>query len=211
MNPAAGVFPMTGQHYPPNLMLTAYAFVDGGYLRKEAEKLSTPFPNPHSTIEHIMSAVRNMGGYGRGVNSVFTRRLLFYDAVDPINGESDPNVQLYWSAIEQLNDTEVRCGTIRGRPGRQRQKGVDVLLAVDMLVGAHNRIFDVAVLVSGDEDFIPVVNEVKRGGVSVVVGGVLASTSVELRRVADRFIDLTNAGCIVKALDFPSKTTPASP
>lgn len=141
----------------------------------------------------MMSAVREMGGYSPTMNSVFTRRMYFYDAIDPASGTTDPDVERYWNAIERLHDTEVRFGTIRGRP--RRQKEVDILLAVDMLVGSFNKLFDVAVLVSGDEDFVPLVIEVRRRGVSVVVAGVSCTTSSELLRVADRYIDLSEQGC----------------
>jgi len=46
-------------------------------------------------------------------------------------------------------------------------KGDDVKLANDMLVGAYENLYDVAVLVSGDEDFKPVVRTVRRLGKEV--------------------------------------------
>jgi hypothetical protein len=175
-------------------MLTAYAFVDGGYFRTEGKSKGIDFPNPHSTIEYVMSShVREMGGYSPTVGSVFTRRMFFYDATDPASATPDPNIEKYWDEIERLHDTEVRFGALRGKP--RRQKGVDVQLAVDMLVGAFDNLFDVAVLVSGDEDFVPLVVEVQRRGISVVVAAVTQSASAELRRVADRYIDLSEEGC----------------
>ncbi len=182
-----------GEYRPPTLILSAYAFVDGGYFRAEGKSLGIDFPNPHSTIEYVMSAVREMGGYSPTMNSVFTRRMYFYDATDPASGTTGLDVERYWNAIERLHDTEVRFGTIRGKP--RRQKGVDILLAVDMLVGSFNKLFDVAVLVAGDEDFVPLVIEVQRRGVSVVVAAVSRTTSSELIRVADRYIDLSERGC----------------
>ena len=71
-----------------------------------------------------------------------------------------------------------------------RQKGVDTLMAVDMLVGAFSGLFDIAVLVAGDADFVPVVEEVKRRGVMVAVAGVRSSLADDLLRAADRFIDM---------------------
>lgn len=46
-------------------------------------------------------------------------------------------------------------------------KGDDVQLANDMLVGAYENKYDTAVLVSGDEDFKPVVRTVKKLGKKV--------------------------------------------
>lgn len=50
-----------------------------------------------------------------------------------------------------------------------KEKGVDVALAVQMLLDAHHNRFDCAVLFSGDGDFVPLVNAVKCLGKEVVV------------------------------------------
>jgi hypothetical protein len=175
-------------------MLTGYAFIDGAYFREEGKSQGgVDYPNPHSTIERLMSTcVRELGGYSPTMSSVFMRRMYFYDATDLNTGAPDPNVEQYWDAIEKLHDTEVRFGAIRGAsPRRRRQKGVDVQLAVDMLVGTFNKLFDVVILISGDDDFVPLVLEVQRRGVSVVVAAVSRTTSAELRRIADRYVDLS--------------------
>ena len=44
------------------------------------------------------------------------------------------------------------------------EKGVDVALAVDMLTGAFEDLYDAAVLVSSDGDFKPAVEAVQRLG-----------------------------------------------
>jgi uncharacterized LabA/DUF88 family protein len=59
-----------------------------------------------------------------------------------------------------------------------------------MLVGSFSNLFDIAVLVAGDADFVPVVEEVKRKGVMVTVAGVSASVADDLRRASDRFIEI---------------------
>ena len=45
---------------------------------------------------------------------------------------------------------------------RYEVKGDDVQLANDMLVGAYENLYDIAILVSGDEDFKPVVRTIRR-------------------------------------------------
>ena len=67
-----------------------------------------------------------------------------------------------------------------------------MLLAVDMLVGAHRLIYDLAVLVAGDADFVPVVEEVRREGRMVLVVANRASLSDGLRRSADRAHELND-------------------
>ena len=61
----------------------------------------------------------------------------------------------------------VRAGTEAGPPlevltrpldyrtGQPREKGIDVLLALDLAFGAANRDFDIVVLFSGDSDLLP--------------------------------------------------------
>lgn len=41
------------------------------------------------------------------------------------------------------------------------EKGVDVLIAVDLLAGAHENKYDVAILVSSDTDLIPAIEKVR--------------------------------------------------
>src|SRR4051794_18564975 len=113
MNPHQPSF-IAGEYYPPSLMLTAYAFVDGAYFRCQAKRVQgVDYPNPHSTIEYVMRAVREMGGYSPTTNSVFARRMFYYDATDLKTGAPDPNNELYWAAVEHLPDTEVRFGALR--------------------------------------------------------------------------------------------------
>jgi uncharacterized LabA/DUF88 family protein len=152
------------------------------------------FPNPATALSYILKAVRDMGGYSAMMDSVLNRRTSFYDAA-PVEDQAPalaPALDAYWQFVDDLHDTDLRFGEVRGR--RTRQKGVDVLLAVDMLVGAVNQVFDVAILISGDADFVPAVNEVRRRGISVVVAGVESSMSKELRAASDRFVPLSGAG-----------------
>lgn len=53
-----------------------------------------------------------------------------------------------------------------GKP-KYEIKGDDVQLANDMLVGAYENFYDTAILVSGDEDFKPVVRTVRKLGKKV--------------------------------------------
>jgi uncharacterized LabA/DUF88 family protein len=66
-----------------------------------------------------------------------------------------------------------------------------------MLVGAFNGRYSVAILVSGDADYVPVVNEVRRAGPHVIVAAASDPSpsskfqySPELRAAADRFLEL---------------------
>jgi len=72
-----------------------------------------------------------------------------------------------FSALKKLPSFEIRFGKQRPRGGDYIQKGVDVLLTVDMVrlssKGQVQKIF----LVSGDGDYVPAVQAAKDEGVSV--------------------------------------------
>lgn len=78
----------------------------------------------------------------------------------------------------------------------QRTKGVDISLATDVLSNTFQDNFDVAVLVAGDADYIPLIAEVKRKGKLVYLvffGGPSAGLNRELELASDRFFDCTNS------------------
>ena len=65
------------------------------------------------------------------------------------------------------------------------EKGVDVQLAVDMVQLAVSNTYDVAILVSGDGDFAPAVEAVKKLGKHVELGRVEKQPCNRLRDVCD--------------------------
>lgn len=69
----------------------------------------------------------------------------------------------------------------------REQKGVDVAMASEMLVQAFNDNFDVAIVVSGDGDFVPAIKHVQRMGKIVEVASFTASANRSIRKVADRY------------------------
>ena len=69
--------------------------------------------------------------------------------------------------IEVLNKTpylEVRLGGTKVAQGVPVEKGIDIMLATDLLYFAWNNSYDVAVLVSGDSDFGYALQAVKNMG-----------------------------------------------
>jgi len=169
-------------------VLRAHGFVDGGFVRRVAKDNGAQLVDPRNLL---LAIITHGDVNDAGEIRIALRRVTYYDArpdeaVDVPQGMAD-----YWSAIELLPDAQLGFGSLRGGgKARQkpRQKGVDTLIAVDMLVGAVSDLFDVAVLVAGDADFVPVVDEVRRRGVQVIVAAHPASLSEDLKRAADRFL-----------------------
>jgi uncharacterized LabA/DUF88 family protein len=91
-----------------------------------------------------------------------------------------------------------RAGAIRYNLFHQsfgQEKGVDVKLATDMLVLNDN--YDVGIVVSGDADYVPVVQAVKDWGKHIINvsflkrgGGLLPGGARRLNRMADRSIEV---------------------
>ena len=51
------------------------------------------------------------------------------------------------------------------------EKGVDVLMAVDLISGAYENEFDTAILVSSDTDLIPALKKVRKLGKKIIYVG----------------------------------------
>ena len=73
---------------------------------------------------------------------------------------------------------------------RQEQKEVDVALACEMIAHAFRDNYDIAILVSGDRDFVPAIQHVQASGKRVEVAAFADSVGRELRKSADRFHEL---------------------
>jgi len=73
-----------------------------------------------------------------------------------------------------------------------KAKGVDISLTKDMLSHAFNRSYEAAILVAGDGDYVPLVEEVKRlGKIVYLCFFEHEGLSPHLRRSADEFFDIT--------------------
>ena len=68
--------------------------------------------------------------------------------------------------------------------GVYHEKGVDVKLAVDLLVGAYDNLYDTAIVVSSDTDLIPAMLKVKHLGKSVEYIGFAHQPSLAMTRHA---------------------------
>lgn len=100
--------------------------------------------------------------------------------------------QGFFAFVQRHRKGVLRLGRFqRDEDGRLREKGVDVLLAVDLArLGAENK-YDAAVILSGDADLVPAVDLVRslyRKRVEVALPNVEA---YHLRQCADAFREIT--------------------
>ena len=79
-------------------------------------------------------------------------------------------------------------------PPDRRQKGVDTLIALDMVRLAGRSAFSVAVLVAGDRDLAEVVRTVQDFGIRVIIATPnRKSVAAELAQLADSVICISEA------------------
>ena len=105
--------------------------------------------------------------------------------------------QRFFERMRRIPYLELRLGRLiypRWPAAPPYEKGIDIRIATDMLVHAFRANYDVAILVSGDNDFVDALQAVKDLGkhVEVALFGGNAS-SQQLRGVADRVICIDQA------------------
>lgn len=64
-------------------------------------------------------------------------------------------------------------------------KGDDVNLAVDLVSGAYENLYDTAIIVSGDEDFVPAIQKAQKLGKKIVNAYFKSTSSSYLKHICD--------------------------
>jgi uncharacterized LabA/DUF88 family protein len=166
-----------------------YLFIDGGHLRR----------NYTDTVR------RWFGSDGEiridTVKTTFSaHKCFYYDSIDdiPHDGErlADCEARVrkqeeVFNRIQSIYGTHVRLGSMTGTRKNKRQKQVDILLAVDVMNHAARRNMGRAVLLTGDQDFKPLVQSVVDMGLFIHVAGDIRHTSRDLAHAADHYEPLT--------------------
>jgi uncharacterized LabA/DUF88 family protein len=86
----------------------------------------------------------------------------------------------------------LRPGRLEGGPGKVYEKGVDILVALELLRGAYKDEYDAAILVAGDGDYADVALAVKDAGKTLVNSFLGDLKSYELSQAVSGFVDLAN-------------------
>jgi len=115
------------------------------------------------------------------------KRTYYYN----IRQESDTNPivgteqQKFLDSMYDTPYVEVRLGIWKQRGEIMVEKGVDVMLATDLITHAYKDHYDTAIVVSGDADFYPALQAVKDVGKHIEVAAFDMNISAESGRVAD--------------------------
>lgn len=93
--------------------------------------------------------------------------------------------QKFLASLYSVPRFEVRLGTQKVRGDVVVEKGVDIMLATDLLQYAWRDLYDVGILVSGDADFTYAVQTVKNMGKHVEIAAFPVNLAWELANTAD--------------------------
>ena len=90
----------------------------------------------------------------------------------------------------KLREAGIEAPRVFSRDKNGRSKQVDITLTTEMLTHAHRDNFDVAVLVSGDGDYVSLVEAVKAEGKRVALWALGSGLSPKLRMASDHYWDI---------------------
>src|SRR3989344_1653251 len=143
-------------------------------------------------IQNLYHSAKNLYGgrvnYGELLKQLvkdrhLVRALAYVVKSDPATGE-----ETFFEALGKAG-IELRSKDIQIFPSWVKKADWDVGIAVDAIRMAG--LFDIVILVSGDGDFLPLVNYLQWGlGRGVEVAAFGRTTSSRLREAADSFLDL---------------------
>jgi uncharacterized LabA/DUF88 family protein len=115
------------------------------------------------------------------------QRIYYYNIRQ--ESETNPNMgaeqQKFFDSMYDTPYVELRLGIWKQRGDIMVEKGVDVMLATDLVTHAYNDHYDTAIVVSGDADFYPALQAVKDVGKHIEVAAFDMNLSAESARVSD--------------------------
>ena len=189
-------------------------FIDAGFLKTNIGLEDDESISYEKFSNHL--AKYSVSGERREPNLI---RTFYYDGrpdikdVDSVEDENKEAVRKkiekalkkYEDNLEKIQDCDkldIKHGhLIISKKDSSRQKGVDTLIAIDMITKAYENQYDYAILVAGDADFIPIVNAVKHAGPIVVLAYPRETTySKELSHTVDRRLPLSKDDLIQKGI-----------
>ena len=166
-------------------------FIDGGYLREGVKRVFGHDNIDFAFLPHLLD-----WSSLRGPIHPELIRVYYYDAIVDHKDLKYDEQNRYFERIQENNDYEVKLGRlIKTKDGRYRQKGVDVLLAVDMITKAFLNHYEIAVLLGGDGDYVDLVKSIKDFTGKRIVGAYFQEHVS--KRLADSF-----DGGIILSKDF---------
>ncbi|MDK2773190.1 MAG: NYN domain-containing protein [Flavobacterium sp.] len=86
--------------------------------------------------------------------------------------------------------TSIRPSVFKKNKQGKKTKGVDIQMAVDILSNVYNDNLDTVLLVTGDGDFLPIINEIIRNGKQVILASFKSGLNKDLLNHIDDYFEL---------------------
>ncbi len=154
-------------------------FVDGeNFAIRYQALLAGAQPLKHVTLEPDTFVWAN--GFNGACLDAGVRRKHYYTAVQGDQVKID-------DITDKLKDLGIEAPRVFKRTKNRASKRVDISLSTEMLMHASRKNCQTAVLVAGDEDYLPLVEAVQAEGCRVLLWFVSNGLSPALRRVADHY------------------------
>ncbi|MCE9653426.1 MAG: NYN domain-containing protein [Nitrosarchaeum sp.] len=194
-------------------------FIDGGYLRKNIKNLVhnddinyqglASYLRDNGRLDTRFAAHVIRVYYYDGIASVKDVNSFNHETEEDMDilrsiadmlSEKEQKQEEYIKKIKNLELFEVRLGRhvlspVGGITNKKnwewRQKGVDSLIAIDMITKGYEGQYNTAIILAGDADFVEIVNSVKNLGTNVVGAFFSGHISQELEYSLDKKIELT--------------------
>ncbi|MDQ3817615.1 MAG: NYN domain-containing protein [Acidobacteriota bacterium] len=186
--------------------MSTYTFIDGGYLRRRHSDITKKwfgseapiyFPFFIDRLNTLIDPYPRFVPLDRGdLIEPLTPKIFYYDCLDEEQRQDEDKAAFdkriqeqsdFLKSIRNVFGCHIRLGTLKGSRRIRRQKEVDILLAVDMMVHAAQKNMSRAVLFAGDQDFKPVVESLVQLGIFVQIIGEAKTTSRELTWAASAY------------------------
>jgi uncharacterized LabA/DUF88 family protein len=133
----------------------AVIFVDGSNLYNGMRE------NLHNTRVNLKELMVQLVGDRQLVRCYYFNSPL----TDDYDSELREGQHRFFESLRRIPYVTVRLGRLhRRQDGTLVEKGIDVAIAVEALSLAHRNAFDACILVSGDGDYVELVEAIKRNG-----------------------------------------------
>ena len=143
-------------------------------------------------VQNVYHSVKNLYNarvnFGNLIKTVVADRPLVRSVAYVAKSETAEGEDSFFEALKKAG-LELRCKDLQVYADGAKKADWDVGMAVDAIRMAN--FLDVVILVTGDGDFVPLVEYLKWGmGRQVEVAGFQKTTSTKLRESVDRFVEL---------------------
>jgi len=187
--------PISGSGAAPKPFERVMVFIDGAWLREICDKYfgkkNSLLIQTKQSFSHLSLLFKHLfNTYSPNPFRANLIRIYYYDA---IVDEKHPEYEMqrkYFNIIDdQYAYTVRKRKLVKSSKSGFKQKGVDVLMAIDALTKAYRDHYDTGMFVMGDGDFVPLIEAVKDAGKKTMCVNYPPNSSDDLIRCCDMRID----------------------